>query len=107
MLHHKGKGAAKGSKGKPDVQLAVGRSFENRVLYLSRNGFWYVKKGIAMSLPALMLLGNKFTAARLYRFWCQTPLLVVRRPHAWSNPIRKEAARQRQELTGRWEHGPS
>ena len=88
-----------------EPELAVGSSFENRVLYISHDGSWYVKSGITISLPALMLLGSKFTAARLYRFWCQTPLLVVKRPHAWTNPIRKEAAWQRKQLTGYWGHG--
>ena len=72
---------ARGSKGK---QLAVGSSFRNSVLYLSSKGHWYVKKGITISLPALMMLGSQFTAARLYRFWCQTQLLVVKRPHPWT-----------------------
>ena len=40
---------ARGSKGKPDMQLAVGSSFENRVLYLNSRGIWYVKKGITIS----------------------------------------------------------
>ena len=83
---------ARGSKGK---QLAVGSSFRNSVLYLSSKGHWYVKKGITISLPALVMLGSQFTAARLYRFWCQTQLLVVERPHPWTNPVRREAARQR------------
>ena len=85
----KGKGMARGSKGK---QLAVGSSFRNSVLYLSSKGHWYVKKGITISLPALMMLGSQFTAARLYRFWCQAQLLV-------------EAARQRYQRTGYWGWG--
>ena len=64
---------ARGSKGK---QLAVGSSFQNSVLYLHRGGDWFFKKGITISLPALMMLGSEFTAARLYRFWCQTQLLL-------------------------------
>ena len=93
---------ARGSKGK---QLAVGSSFRNSVLYLSSKGHWYVKKGITISLPASMMLGSQFTAARLYRFWCQTQLLVVKRPHPWTNPVRREAARQRYQRTGYWGWG--
>ena len=86
-------------------KLAIGSEYENRVLMLTRPGVWYVKHGITISLPGLMLLGKKYNARRLYRFWCQTELLLVKRSHPWSSPARKAAARERKKHTGHWGHG--
>jgi len=96
----KGEQLVVGSKGKGKVQASEegGREyvFHNRVLQLHHDRSWQYRSGIAISLPHLFLsLGLDYTAADLYGYFNTLQPLCVKRPHAWSHPVRQEAAHQR------------
>jgi len=60
-----------------------------------------VKQATVITLPDLFLTMRKqYTATVLYRFWCKSYSVVLRRPHAWTNPARQNAARIRHQDTG-------
>ena len=62
-----------------------------------------IKQAIVISLPDLFLnMRTHYTATVLYRFWCKSYSVALRRPHAWTNPARKCAARIRYQDTGRY-----
>ena len=46
--------------------------------------------------------GSEFSASALYRFYCVSRLMCVRRAHSWSSYERTVAARMRYEATGHW-----
>ena len=97
----KGKGQGKGTKGKGKVQASEDLSdvFRNRVLQLHYDFSWHYRAGIAVTLPHLLLsLGEMYTAADLYGYFNTLEPLCVKRPHAWTNPVRQAAAHQR------WQH---
>jgi hypothetical protein len=60
-----------------------------------------VKQATVITLPDLFLTMRKqYTATVLYRFWCKSYSVVLRRPHAWTNPARQVAALNRFQESG-------
>jgi len=48
-----------------------------------------IKQAIVISLPDLFLnMRTHYTATVLYRFWCKSYSVVLRRPHAWTSAVR-------------------
>ena len=55
------------------------------------------------TLPMLFYhCGSELSASALYRFYCVSRLMCVRRTHSWSSYERTAAARMRYEATGHW-----
>ena len=93
LFKGKGKGKVQASEDLSDVSPDV---FCNRVLRLHHDFSWHYRAGIAVSLPHLFLsLGQMHTAAELYGYFNTLEPLCVKRPHAWTNPVRQAAAYQR------------
>ena len=96
---------AVGGKGKG--KSMKDRQFTSRVLQMSPEaGSWRVRCGTCMSLAQLFAaFGKQWTAAKLYKYYNELALLACKRPHAWGNPVRQAASRQRYFETGKRGHG--
>ena len=78
----------------------------SNVLQVSPDGTWHVRCGTCMSLAQLFAaFGKQWTAAKLYKYYNELALLACKRPHAWGNPVRQAASRQRYFETGKRGHG--
>ena len=53
------------------------------------------------------VFGNDYTAAELYQYFVNCRRWSTKRPHAWTNPERREAVLQHHRETGRWGLGRS
>ena len=69
-------------------------------------GDYLVREAKVISLgEALWMFGHDYTAAELYQYFCNCRRLSTKRPHAWTNPQRRDAVLQHKGATGRWGFG--
>ena len=109
----KGKPASGGKGGKAGGKRASasgGRSGEENA-FLARDstnpdsGYW-LREATVVGLPELFAkCGHMATAKDLYEWWGSARVLVTKRLHGVSNPVRREAAQRRYKETGYWGHG--
>ena len=71
-------------------------------------GDYFVREAKVFSVGELCwMFGNDYTAAELYQYFVNCRRLSTKRPHAWTNPERREAVLQHHRETGRWGLGGS
>ena len=97
LYRRKGKGKGKPAVGGKGQYILQERSeFNSTVLRVSADGTWHCCGGTCISLAHLFAkLGRNYTAARLYEYYNLCRPLASKRPHAWSNPWRQQAALER------------
>ncbi len=101
FLAYQGLGAAGGDK---TWEPAVGgdRKINRIIWHDKRNGFYFRQcKGFALA-ELMLAFGSQFSAAHLYHYYCGCRVYALKRVHPNTTPVRKAAARQRYETTGRW-----
>jgi hypothetical protein len=92
--------ACGGGKGQPYVA-------DNRVV-AKIDGVLHTRVATVTTLPQLMMhLGKWYSAANIYQYYMSLNLLAVKRPHAWTNPVRQAAALMRHHETGYYGFGRS
>ncbi len=103
FLAYQGLGAAAGDM---TWQPAVGGDAQrkiNRILWHDNRGGFHYRKCRGFALGELLLaFGSQFSASRLYHYYCGCRVYALKRAHPHSTPVRKAAARERYETTGRW-----
>ena len=111
LLDHSGRADAYPWTGKPaSGGKGAGKPASEENTFLMRDcsgaGHW-LREATVTGLPELFSsFGNMATARELYEWWGQARVIVHKRLHGRTNPVRREAARRHHEggsLAGHWQ----